>query len=457
MEEKRENKLGSMPVGKLLVSMSLPAMFSMFIQAMYNIVDSIYVAQIGENALTAVSLAFPVQNLIIAMSVGTGVGLSSLISRRLGERRIDEARDAASHGVVLAVLEWLIFLVFGLFFTPMFFNAFTSDPTIVSMGVDYTSVVSVFSFGIFIQIAIEKILQATGNMIYPMLFQLTGAIANIILDPIFIFGWFGVPKMGVKGAAVATVIGQIMAMIFAIIVTAKKTGSVHVKLRGFRFDKRITKDIFAVGLPSIVMQSIGSVMVMGLNNILMAFSSSAVAVLGVYFKLQSFVFMPVFGLGQGAMPIMGYNYGSKNRERLMHTLKLSSAISLGIMAVGTLIFQIFPKQLLLLFQATDEMLAVGVPALRIVSACFVFAALGITFSNFFQAVGHGTKSLYLSLLRQLVILLPAAWLFAKFGSLQLVWYSFPIAESCATVIALLFLANVYKKEIKDLEEHKNIF
>lgn len=451
MEEKKENKLGVMPIGKLLVSMSLPTIFSMFIQAMYNIVDSIYVAQIGENALTAVSLAFPIQNLIIAMAVGTGVGINSLISRRLGEKRGDQAEKAASHGVVIAVLEWLIFLVFGLFFTPIFFEAFTTDATIISMGISYTSVVSIFSVGVFIQIAIEKVLQATGSMIYPMILQLTGAIINIVLDPILIFGWLGMPAMGVKGAAVATVIGQLAAMILAVTFIAKGKCSVHIKLKGFKFEKNIIKDIFAVGFPAIVMQSIGSVMVMGLNNILMVFSSSAVAVLGVYFKLQSFVFMPVFGLSQGAMPIMGYNYGARNKHRLMETLKLSGIISVSIMAIGTIIFQLIPRQLLMLFQATEEMYVIGIPALRTISSCFIFAALGITFSNFFQAVGHGANSLLISIMRQMVILLPAAWLFARFATLQMVWFAFPIAEIVAFITSLFLLFFVYKKEIISLE------
>lgn len=449
VEEK--NKLGVMPVGKLLISMSLPAMFSMFIQAMYNIVDSIYVAQIGEQALTAVSLAFPVQNFIIAMAVGTGVGLNSLISRRLGEQRVDQAEKAANHGIVISILEWCIFLVFGLFFTPMFFSAFTNDPVIHSMGVDYTSIVCIFAFGMFVEIAIEKTLQATGNMIYPMLMQLTGAISNIILDPIFIFGLLGVPKMGVKGAAVATVIGQILSMLLAVALVLMKKCSLHINLKGFRFEKTIVKDIFAVGFPSIIMQSIGSVMTMGLNNILMIFSSSAVAVLGVYFKLQSFVFMPVFGLGQGAMPIMGYNYGARNKQRLVHTLKLSAYISLGIMAVGTLIFQVFPEQLLLMFQATGDMLAIGISALRTISLCFLFAALGITFSNFFQAVGHGGKSLLISVLRQLVVLLPVAWVLAHYTTLHLVWLAFPIAECVSFVASLVLLAVVYKKEVANMD------
>lgn len=451
MEQNKENKMGTMPIGKLLLSMSLPAMFSMFIQAMYNVVDSIYVAQIGENALTAVSLAFPIQNLIIAVAVGTGVGLNSLISRRLGEKRMDQADKAASHGVIIALIASFVFMLFGFFLTGPFFRAFTSNPEIVSMGIDYTSIVTIFSFGCFVEIAIEKTLQATGNMIWPMVFQLTGAILNIVFDPIFIFGMFGIPKMGVAGAAIATVGGQIVSMLLALYVIIKKNHEVNLSFHKFKLEIPIFKDIFSVGFPSIIMQSIGSLMTMGMNNILMMFSSSAVAVFGVYFKLQSFIFMPVFGLGQGAMPIMGYNFGSRNRKRLMHTLKLSCLISFGIMVVGTLIFEIFPVQLLSLFNATEEMLSIGVPALRIICISFPLAALGISFSNFFQAVGRGTNSLLISVLRQIILILPAAWLLAKFSSLNSVWFAFPIAESIAVVATLYLFWRVYQTDIAGIE------
>ena len=363
MSQHPQNKMGTMPVGKLLISMSLPAMFSMLIQALYNVVDSIYVAQIGEEALTAVSLAFPVQNFLIAVSVGTCIGLNSLISRRLGERREHEASLAATHGVLIALVEWVGFLIFGLFFCRIFFQAFTDNPTVIQMGIDYTSIVTIFSFGCFVEITLEKTLQATGNMIYPMLFQLTGAITNIILDPIFIFGWFGLPAMGVKGAAIATVGGQILSMFFAIYIIVRKEHAVQIHFKGFRFSGQIVKDIFAVGFPSIIMQSISSVMIMVLNNILIVFSQAAVAVLGVYFKLQSFIFMPVFGLGHGSMPIMGYNFGARNKKRLVHTLKLSSTISLCIMIVGLLIFQFGAKYLLMMFNASEEMMEIGVSAL----------------------------------------------------------------------------------------------
>lgn len=453
-EHGKENKMGTMPIGKLLWSMSLPAMLSMFIQAMYNIVDSIYVAQIGEHALTAVSLAFPVQNLIIAVAVGTGVGLNSLISRRLGEKKLDQANKAASHGIIIALAAAAIFALFGFFLTKPFFQAFTSDAEIISMGVSYTSIVTIFSFGCFVEIAIEKTLQATGNMIWPMVFQLTGAILNIIFDPIFIFGMFGMPKLGVTGAAVATVGGQIISMILAAYVIYAKNHAVKISFKNFKIELPILRDIFSVGFPSIIMQSIGSVMTMGMNNILMRFSSSAVAVFGVYFKLQSFVFMPVFGLGQGALPIMGYNFGARNKTRLVHTLKLSCMISATIMTVGLLIFEFLPTQLLSLFNATPDMFEIGVPALRIICISFPLAAMGISFSNFFQAVGRGVNSLFISVLRQLVLLLPMAWIFAQFLTIHQVWLAFPLSEMVAAVASVILFLRVYKNDIVDLEYYE---
>lgn len=451
MQEKRHNKMADTPIVKLLISMSLPAMFSMFIQAMYNIVDSIYVAMIGENALTAVSLAFPVQNLIIAVAVGTGVGLNSLISRRLGERRQDQADKAATHGLVIAICGWLLFLVFGLFFTRLFFAAFTNDPTILEMGVDYTSIVTIFSIGCFVEISLEKTLQATGNMIWPMVFQLSGAVTNIILDPIFIFGWFGLPAMGVTGAAIATVLGQILSMFLAIAVIVLREHAVTVSLRRFRPEAAVFRDIFAVGLPAIIMQAIGSVMIMGLNSILIALSSTAVAVLGVYFKLQSFVMMPVFGLGQGALPIMGYNYGARNRSRLMKTLKMEGIFATIIMVIGTLLFFFIPETLLGLFSASPDMLAIGVPALKIIGLCFPFSAWGISISNFFQAVGSGVNSLVISLMRQLICILPLAWIFSRTLGLQAVWFAFPLAEMVSMVTSLLLLYRVYRNQVANLE------
>lgn len=447
---RKENKMGVMPVGRLLISMSLPAMISMIIQALYNIVDSMFVARISEDALTAVSLAFPVQQMMISFSVGTGVGINSLISRRLGERRLEEANSAASHGLALALVTSLAFALFGIFGSKVFFRAFTEDAGIIQMGSAYTSICTILSFGVFVQICCERILQATGNMIYPMIMQLTGAIINIILDPIMIFGYFGLPAMGVAGAAWATVIGQIAAMVLSLYLVFGKEHEVKVRLKGFRFQRKTVADIYRVGLPSIIMQSIGSVMVVGMNKILIAFSTTAVAVFGAYFKLQSFVFMPVFGLTNGAMPIMGYNFGAANKKRLLQTLRYTLLFAISILLVGTLIFQLFPVPLLRLFDASPEMLEMGSYALRIISLAFVLAAIGISFSTLFQAIGQGTKSMLMSLVRQLFAILPAAYILGKAAGLKAIWFAFPISE-VISLIALVFLfLSAYNKSIRNL-------
>lgn len=450
MEQIQKNKMGTTPIFKLIISMSLPAMFSMLVQSLYNIVDSVFVAQISQEALTALSLAFPIQSLMIAVAVGTGVGVNSLVSRRLGEGRRDEASSAATHGLVLAFMSWFVFALLGFFLTKPFFQSFSSNPTVISMGCDYVYIVTIFSFGIFIQIALEKTLQATGNMIYPMLFQLTGAITNIILDPIMIFGLLGFPELGVKGAAIATVIGQIFSMLLSLYVVFKKNHEVHITLKNFKFHGKTIKDIYEVGLPAIIMQSIMSVLVGGLNAILTTFSEAAVAVLGVYYKLQSFIFMPVFGLTQGVMPIMGYNYGARNKKRLIDTLKIGTVIAMIIMAVGTFLFILIPDQLLMIFKASAQMQQIGVPALRIISLCFIPAAMGILFSTLFQSIGNGIYSLIVSILRQLLVILPMAYFLSKIG-LNFVWYAFPIAEVVSFVVSVLLFRRLYVKNIKDLE------
>lgn len=449
MEQIKENKMGKTPIFRLIVSMSVPAMFSMLVQALYNVVDSYFVAQINENALTAVSLAFPIQNLMIAVAVGTSIGINSLVSRRLGEKRNKEADSAATHGIVLGIFNWILFAVFGIFFTRMFFQSFTGVAEIVEMGTQYGSIVTIFSFGVFVEIIIEKTLQATGNMIYPMVFQLIGAVTNMILDPVFIFGYFGVPALGVAGAAIATVIGQIFAMIVSLYVIFKKEHEVKINFYRFKVDWKIIKDIYAVGFPSIIMQAIGSVMVAGMNVILIKFTETAVALFGIYFKLQSFVFMPVFGLTHGVMPIMGYNYGAKKKERLLSALKIGCIIALVIMAVGTLLFWMIPGDLLRIFNASDTMLSIGVPALHTISLCFIPAALGILFSTLFQAVGKGTNSLLISVLRQLFVLLPVAFLMSKIG-LDYVWYAFPIAEVFSFAASVIIFSMLYKKQLKNL-------
>ena len=450
MEERKENRMGTMPVGKLLVTMSLPIMISMLIQALYNIVDSIFVAQIGENALTAVSLAFPVQNLIIAVGIGTGIGINSLLSRRLGERRFDDA--AAENGILLSLCNWLVFAIFGGLFSEAFFRAFTENPEIISMGTDYLTVCTVFSFGCFMQFACERILQATGITIYNMITQATGAIINIILDPIMIFGLFGFPRLGVKGAAIATVIGQIVAMLMGLWFNAKKNKEVHMDFRHFRPNGRIIGEIYKVGVPSIVMQSIGTVMTIGMNKILIAFSETAVAVFGVYFKLQSFVFMPIFGLTNGLVPIVAYNYGARKRTRITASIRLALVYALSIMALGLLIFQLFPVPLLRLFKASDALLSIGVPALRIISISFLGAGVGIVLSSVFQAMGNGVLSLTMSVARQLAVLLPVAWLMARFVGLDAVWAAFPVSEYVSVTIALFMYRYVYHNHIATLAD-----
>ena len=451
MNKPAENKMGTAPVARLILSMSLPAMFSMLVQSLYNIVDSIFVAKIGESALAAVSLAFPIQTLMIAVAVGTGVGINSLISRRLGEGDRKAADRAASHGIILGVISWAVFALLGVFFSRPFFQLFSANGAVIQAGTDYLSIVTILSMGVFVEISVEKTLQATGNMIYPMIFQLIGAVINLIMDPVLIFDLLGFPAMGVAGAALATVLGQIISMIYSLYIVFRKDHEVTIRLKGFRFHARTVKDIYTVGAPSILMQSIGSVLNIGLNAILAGFSEAAVSVLGVYYKLQSFVFMPVFGLNQGVMPIMGYNYGARNRRRVLDALKWGCIIAVCIMAVGCVLFMGFPQLLLGMFNPTAEMLEIGVPALRTISLCFLPAALGILASTLFQAIGMGSRSLIISILRQVVIILPAAYLFSKI-SLASVWYAFPLAEVVSLLVSILFVWQVYRLKLRHLGE-----
>ncbi len=454
-QESRQNKMGTAPVLPLIFSMALPAMFSMLVQALYNIVDSYFVAQVSEKGLAAVSLAFPLQNLLISFAVGTAVGVTSLISRRLGQGRQEEANSAAAHGILLAICTWVLFAIYGAFFSTPFFRLFETDPEIIQMGSSYISICCVFSFGVFVEVTLEKTLQATGNMIWPMIFQLIGAITNIILDPIMIFGLLGFPAMGVAGAAIATVIGQILSMVVSSLVITFRDHDIHITFRGFRPDWKIIKDIYVVGVPSIVMQSIGTVMTMAINGILSSFSTAAYTVFGLYFKLQSFVFMPVFGLNQGLLPILGYNYGARNKRRMMSAFRSGCVIALVIMAVGMVIFLAFPQWLLGIFNASADLLEIGVPALRIICTCFLFAALGIVSSTLFQAVGRGIYSLIVSLMRQLVVLVPAAWLLAQIThQVTAVWWAFPIAECFSLVVSLVLFLRLYRKEIRNLETVK---
>lgn len=453
MEMQKENKMGVMPVNKLLLTMSLPIMISMLVQALYNIVDSIFVAMISENALTAVSLAFPIQSLMIAVATGTGVGVNAILSKSLGEKNYGRADEAAVNGVFLAVVSYLIFVVVGLLATSPFYHSQTTDAEILAYGKQYLTIVCVASCGIFTQIIFERLLQSTGKTFYTMITQGTGAIINIILDPILIFGLFGLPKMGVAGAAAATVFGQIVAGIMGIVINNNVNHEIKLKVKGFRPDKEIIGHIYAVGIPSIIMQAIGSLMTYGMNLILISFTSTATAVFGVYFKLQSFIFMPVFGLNNGMVPIIAYNYGAGKKDRLIKTVRLSIAYAMALMVIGFLVFQLCPGVLLQWFNASETMLAIGVPALRIISISFLLAGFCIICGSVFQALGNGVYSMVVSIARQLVVLLPAAYLLAKLGNVNFVWWAFPIAELMSLALSVYFLIRIYHKIIKHIGEN----
>jgi len=446
-----ENKMGVMPVKKLLLSMSIPMMIAMIVQAMYNVVDSIFVAQISENALTAISLAFPIQNLMIAVGIGTGVGMNALLSKSLGEKNFKQVNKAADNGVFLGILGYLLFLLFGVLGSKLFFSTQTNDLEIIKYGTTYLSICCIFSFGIFGQLTFERLLQSTGKTFYTLITQGVGAVVNIVLDPILIFGYFGFPRMGIKGAAVATISGQIIAMLLAIYLNKQKNHEIKLSIRDFRPDLKIIKKIYAVGLPSIVMVSIASIMVYGMNKILLSFTATATAVFGIYFKLQSFVFMPVFGLNNGMVPILAYNLGAKKKGRIVKTIKLSVIYATGITLLGLIIMQVFPNQIFALFNAEKNMLLLGIPALRIISISFIFAGCSIVLLSVFQALGHGMLSLEVSVIRQLVILLPVAYVLSLTQSVNLIWWAFPISELIAAVFALAFMKRVYHKEIENIK------
>ena len=448
-----ENKMGVMPVTRLLVTMSLPMMLSMLVQALYNIVDSMFVAQLSEDALTAVSLAFPVQSLMIAVASGTGVGINALLSRNLGERNFEGANNAARNGVFLAIVSCIVFALLGLVGSRLFFSLQTDNPVILEYGVQYMSIITLFSVGIFLQITFERLLQSTGRTFYNMITQGTGAIINIILDPIMIFGLFGFPRLEVAGAAIATVVGQIVAVIMSFCFNHFKNKEISLSPRGFRPHGRTILFIYKVGIPSIIMQSIGSVMTFGMNKILLMFSSTAAAVFGVYFKLQSFIFMPVFGLNNGMIPIIAYNYGARNKHRIIETARKSVLIAVCIMILGFAIFQIFPAFFLsTLFRASENMLAIGVPALKIISISFLFAGYCIIVGSIFQALGNGVYSLIISAARQLIVILPVAYIFATVFGLSMVWWAIPIAEIVSVILSTLLLKRIYRKVIKPLPD-----
>ena len=445
----KENKMGTMPIDRLIVSMSLPIMISMLVQALYNIVDSIFVAKISEDALTAVSMAFPIQNLMIAVGAGTAVGVNALLARSLGEKDFDRVNRIAENAVFLVVLSYAAFLLIGLFLVEPFYRSQTDIESIITYGRDYMVVVCCFSFGIFTQLMFERMLQATGKTVYTMITQGVGAIINIILDPIFIFGLFGMPKLGVTGAAVATVIGQIVAGMAAAI-NQLKNHEVNINMLGFRPSGSIIRMIYGIGVPSIVMQAIGSIMNYGMNVILISFSSTATAVFGVYFKLQSFVFMPAFGFNNGVIPVIAYNYGAGSRDRVVKTMKHSVVYIMGLLLVGLVVFQTIPEPLLRLFEASDNMIALGVPALRIISLSFIFAGFCIACGSAFQALGKAVYSMIVSVARQLIVLLPVAYMLARLGNVNYVWWAFPIAEFMSLAMTVLFLIILNKKVISKI-------
>ncbi|MDO4541712.1 MAG: MATE family efflux transporter [Bacillota bacterium] len=450
MNTYKENKMGVMPVNKLLVTMSLPMITSMIIQAMYNIVDSIFVARISEDALSAVSLAFPVQNLLISVAVGTGVGINALLSRSLGEKDLARVNATANNGLFLALCSYIVIALLGVFGSGFFFRVQTDISAIVDQGTTYLTIITAGSLAVFMQVTYERLLQSTGKTFYTMITQGTGAIINIILDPILIFGFFGLPAMGVAGAAIATIIGQTIGMALAIYFNKTKNTEVKVSFKGFRPNGWVIKNIYAVGIPSIIMSSVSSVMTFGINKILLGFSSTAVAVFGVYFRLQSFVFMPVFGLNNGMVPIIAYNYGAAKRERITKTIKLSVMYAIGMMLIGLICFIVFSKYLLLIFNASDTMLAIGIPALRIIATHFAFAGFCIIATSVFQALGNGVISLVISVCRQLVVLLPVAFLLSKIIGINGVWWAFPIAEVVSLALCSIFLRRIYKKKIQVL-------
>ena len=463
----RENKMGTMPVAKLVVTMSLPMILSMLVQALYNVVDSMYVSRLSEGALTAVSLCFPAQNLMIGVSTGIAVGVNALLSRALGADDRKRANQVAENGVFLALIGYILFLLFGLFGGRALLAAQTSVESIIQDGTDYLRVCCCLSFGLFGQIMFERLMQSTGRTKYTLYTQGTGAVINILLDPVFIFSpdefFCGVFGMGVKGAAVATVIGQIVAFVLAVILNRLKNEDIRLRLRTFRPDGFLIGRIFGIGIPSVIMMAIGSFMTFSMNKILIAYTTgkeTAATVFGVYFKLNSFVFMPIFGLNNGVIPIIAFNYGAKNRLRMMKAVKVALSIALGVMALGTLLFLVIPDRLLSIFNADAAMTAIGVPALRIIGSTFPIAGVCIVLGSVFQALGFSTYSMWVSMARQLFVLIPAAWALAAWGQSigndNLVWLSFVFAEAVSLIATLLLFRRMYGKVIRPLPEGSKV-
>ena len=450
-EEKKENIMGTLGITRLIMKMSLPLMISMLIQALYNIVDSMFVARVSETALTAVSLAFPLQNLLIAFGVGTGVGMASYLSRKLGEKDTETATKAAGNGITLAVITWILFAILGLTIVKPFMALFTDDAELLGLSTSYSEIVMIFSFFMLLSMMNERILQGTGDSFSSMLSQMTGAITNIILDPVFIF----VFKMGVNGAAIATVIGQAVGCAVSLYFVIRNK-YIKIKPQHLKLEKRMVASIYSVGAPTIITNSIGTVMTGAMNAILIGFSTTAVSVFSVYFKLQSFVFMPIFGLSSGMVPIIAYNYGARKKKRVMSTIYIGTIIAIGIMVVGTIVFNLFPEVLLSLFSATEEMYRLGVPALRIISLCFVSAAISIGLGSSFQATGYGIGTMIVSISRQLLVLIPTAYIMAKLVGINGVWFSFIIAEGVGLAVSLILFIKVYRTRIKPIGEKEVI-
>ncbi len=454
MQQERSRMLGSMPMGRLIPTISVPIMISMLVQALYNIVDSIFVARYSQDALTATALVYPIQMLMVALATGMGTGINSLVSRKLGEKLPEEAREAAKNGVLIAMVSWLLFVVVGLGLSRPLLAMFTPDAALQELGSTYLTIVCTFSTGLFGAICFERLMQATGNTVFSMITQLTGAVINIVLDPILIFGLFGLPSMGIAGAGWATVIGQLSSMTLGIFLNQTRNKELRLSLRGFRPSLTMLRGIVAVGLPSTVMSSIGSVLNVCMNMILIGFGNAAVSVLGVYFRLQSFVFMPVFGLSNGLVAIVGYNYGAKLRARVYAAIRVAMGWAGTIMILGMTAFLLMPEALMSLFESGEagELTAIGVVALRTICLSFIPAAIGVILSTVFQAVGRGTYSLIMSLCRQLVVLLPVAWLLSRIGGLNALWWAFPIAEVASLVICLGLFAKCNREMIRPLEE-----
>ena len=451
----QENKMGVMSEGKLLVNMATPMMIAMLVQALYNVVDSIYVSRISESAVTALSLAFPIQNLLIGFAVGIGVGVNALLSKSLGQRNQEAANRTAGNGIVLNLLAMALFVTFGIFFAKPYFQMQSTVAETVEGGTVYIRICCIFSLGIFVEILGERLLQSTGRTFYTMITQGVGAVANIILDPIFIFGWFGIPAMGIAGAAVATVIGQWIAAILAVIFNLKCNPEIRFGLKYLKLDRRFVSPILTVSIPSIVMNGIGSIMNFGMNQILQGFAETATGVFGIYFKLQSFFFMPLFGINNATISIIAFNYGAQKPRRITRTLKLACGAALGIMLVGLAAFQMLPDLLLGMFNPSQEFLTIGRSALRTISLCFPFAAVCIALGASFQALGNGIYSTVISLCRQLVVLLPAAYLLSLAGNVNLVWWAFPIAELMSMAMTAFFFARIYRRKVKPLFPENN--